>query len=244
MRSVPWRVGFSYPFPTCDHITLKEALAVKTLIIGESAKADRHSKRIINMIDSDAARGAFNKGRSSSWRLKRILKQAAPHLLGSDISIGLLHTHSEDNVADDLTRDRPLRPPVMTDHWFQNIARVEEAKHVFCSAADAQPIVNEGRALTGQELESLGITAPRDHGLARVLTSHGPEPSDPHLHMPEPSHSKTTLPVCSKSSPSSKQSSYAHVSLSGQRTGYSKVGPLACLIASLVLGALALACVT
>ena len=108
-----------YPFQTCDHIILKEGLVYNTLAIMIGADASRHGKRFVNGFDSMAVKGAVAKGRSSSYRLNRILKQALPHRIGSGCQLANFYVPSELNAPDDLTRDVPLRagsglPPWLT----------------------------------------------------------------------------------------------------------------------------------
>ena len=160
MRSLPFEPLFSYPFLSHDHITLKEALTVKTLLVSLSGNSSLHRHRVLNIMDSAAAKRAFAKWRSSSWRLNKILKQAAPYQLGAGLYLGCLRGPSEDMPADDLTRGAPLRPPAESSHWLDDVGP-DEGMRSFCCEADTCDIENEDRvSALLKELPSSATAAP------------------------------------------------------------------------------------
>jgi hypothetical protein len=133
---MPRRVHFSYPFQESDHITLQEVKTVKTALIDMASKVPNHHTSQICVGDSAAARGTFAKGRSSSYRMNLLLKQTAPFLIAADLRPGFFWDASEDNPADDLTRQRDLRAPLASADWLERIGP-EGLGDSFCPGADA-----------------------------------------------------------------------------------------------------------
>ncbi len=117
IAALPCEAVVAYPFRSGDHITLKEALVYKTLVTLLASQADKQGRRYVNAFDSQAVQGAVAKGRSGSYRLNRILRQALPFRVAGGIQLANFFVPSELNPADDLTRDAPLRRGVGLPAW-------------------------------------------------------------------------------------------------------------------------------
>ena len=74
------------------------------------AKA-RSSVRFGHLVDSVVARGALSKGRSPSRALQPLTRKAGAVCVACDLYPAWGYTPTRLNVADDPTRDRPLRGP-------------------------------------------------------------------------------------------------------------------------------------
>ena len=56
--------------------------------------------RIFQISDSYVSISVVSKGRSSSWRLQRVLNQIAAHLLAHGLQLIMAHVESTDNPTD------------------------------------------------------------------------------------------------------------------------------------------------
>ena len=65
--------------------------------------------RVVSFADSSPNIGAWAKGRSSSGRLARHLRQVAPDLLLTDLQIAIPYVSTKFNSADAPTRGRAVR---------------------------------------------------------------------------------------------------------------------------------------
>ena len=65
--------------------------------------------RVNSFADSSANVGAWAKGRSSSGRLDRHLRQVAPDMLLTDLQLAVPHVPTSANPADAPTRGRAIR---------------------------------------------------------------------------------------------------------------------------------------
>ena len=130
-----WRkLARSLQFSTCwvlegrrsQHINLKELKAY--LALERSVASRCSSVRILSGLDSQVALAALLKGRSASPALNSLLRRSLPGMLGSDLYSGLSFLKSEENSADDPTRDRVPRPPSEPlPEWFAPLARGDTA---------------------------------------------------------------------------------------------------------------------
>jgi hypothetical protein len=82
---LPWSVRSAYRFKAPAHINLQEARALRREI-KHLARADSVAKRVLVFIDSLVVLGAFAKGRSSNFKLNRILRSTLPYLTGTSES--------------------------------------------------------------------------------------------------------------------------------------------------------------
>ncbi len=130
-RSVRFAPVLQFASASCDHIT-----GAKFLAAGDR----RRSQRFIVGVDSDATRGAFSNGRSSSRRLNNMLRSAAPPLIGAGICLGVFRVPSEGNVADGLTRNAPLLPSVCLRPsalpWTASSTRPRGRSAIACSRGE------------------------------------------------------------------------------------------------------------
>ena len=72
--------------------------------------SDRHSRRIVVLVDAKAVLGAAAKGRSSSPALLRLLRRLASLALAGDLLLRYAYVPSEDMPADPPSRGKARRP--------------------------------------------------------------------------------------------------------------------------------------
>ena len=93
------------------HINVLEvSSAVRVLL--EAGKRGAHA-RFLAFVDSSVARGALAKGRSTSRLLQPLLKRACVIQVCYDLYPVWLYSPTRLNVADDPTREEPLREPAV-----------------------------------------------------------------------------------------------------------------------------------
>ena len=80
------------------------------------------SSRTISLLDSQVCVGTLLKGRSSSFSLNSRTRTSLPCLLFFNLHPHTAYIASEDNAADDPTRQRPVRPPVMPEPLWLRLA--------------------------------------------------------------------------------------------------------------------------
>ena len=85
------------------------------------------SSRPFAVGDSEVARLATSKGRSSSYALTPVLEQSAVLQLGGGLFPRFAHSPSKLNVSDDPTRHLPVRPPARAPPSWQEDGVVVEA---------------------------------------------------------------------------------------------------------------------
>jgi len=84
----------------------KEARPICTLVRRLAAEVRAGGSRVLAFVDSSPNIGAWAKGRSSSQRLGRHLRQVAPDLLLTDLQLGVPYVPTHANPADAPTRGR------------------------------------------------------------------------------------------------------------------------------------------
>ena len=92
-----------------EHINLKEGRAFLTYLKWILRLSSRHGKRIVILVDSKVWIGAVTKGRSGSWRLNQLLRQAAALVLAGGLQLHLVFIPSEHNSSDAASRGRRPR---------------------------------------------------------------------------------------------------------------------------------------
>eukprot|EP00434_Breviolum_minutum_P034390 symbB.v1.2.030438.t1/scaffold3423.1/size57148/1 len=102
-----WSVDTAWTFRKESHINILEEAVVLRL-------AQRCSKfgfptRVTAMVDSNVVRGATSKGRSSSISLSTVLRRFNAICVAAALYFNIPFCPTRLNVADDPTRDRPLR---------------------------------------------------------------------------------------------------------------------------------------
>ena len=107
--AVGWQPVFRYTVRRSEHIVTKEARPICTLIRHLASEVRWGGSRVVNFADSSPNIGAWAKGRSSSGRLGRHLRQVAPDLLLTDLQIAIPYVSTKFNPADAPTRGREVR---------------------------------------------------------------------------------------------------------------------------------------
>ena len=87
----------------------KEARPICTLIRHLAGEVRTGGSRVVSFADSSPNIGAWAKGRSSSGRLDRHLRQVAPDLLLTDLQLAIPYVSTKFNPADAPTRGRAVR---------------------------------------------------------------------------------------------------------------------------------------
>ena len=87
----------------------KEARPICTLIRHLASEVRTGGYRVVSFADSSPNIGAWAKGRSSSGRLDRHLRQVAPDLLLTDLQVAIPYVSTKFNPADAPTRGRAVR---------------------------------------------------------------------------------------------------------------------------------------
>ncbi|CAE7829539.1 unnamed protein product, partial [Symbiodinium necroappetens] len=89
-----------------------ESILVNDLLqVARKATALGGDRKVVLLLDSAVGRGAIAKGRSSSRLLRPALLKMSATLVAGGIYLGMSHAPTRLNVADDPSRDVPLRPP-------------------------------------------------------------------------------------------------------------------------------------
>ena len=107
--AVGWTPVFQYSVRRSEHIVTKEARPICTLVRKLAAEVRSGGRRVVNFADSSPNVGAWGKGRSSSGRLSRHLRQVAPDMLLTDLQLAVPHVPTHANPADAPTRGRAVR---------------------------------------------------------------------------------------------------------------------------------------
>lgn len=108
-NSLPFKECFRYKFSRSGHINVNEGRTYKSWI--KMMAKERPDSRFLGILDSRVTIGAAAKGRSSSDSLSRIFRGSLPYILGANLYPGCVHCSSQDNRADEPSRDRPVRGP-------------------------------------------------------------------------------------------------------------------------------------
>eukprot|EP00438_Fugacium_kawagutii_P011201 Skav235781 [mRNA] locus=scaffold3426:8173:9867:- [translate_table: standard] len=126
---------FRYKFKRPGHINVNEIRTYKSWI--KSLAKVSPDTRFVGLLDSRVTIGAAAKGRSSSYALTKVLKGCVAYIIGGGLYPGLLHCYSQDNRADDPTRQRAVRGPSREPPgWFRALERGDpEPFDKVCAAA-------------------------------------------------------------------------------------------------------------
>ena len=138
-RSIKFHELFRYTFAKPGHINVNEARVYKSWI--KSVARGSCRTRVTALLDSRVTIGAAAKGRSSSFAISRILQGCLGYVLGSGIYQSLLHCYSQDNVADNPSRGKPVGAPTrLQSRWLQELmqGRPERFEKVVLSARIAK----------------------------------------------------------------------------------------------------------
>ena len=119
-QSLKFRELFRYTFAKPGHINVNEARVCKSWI--KSVARGSCRTRVMALLDSRVTIGAAAKGRSSSFAISRSLQGCLGYVLGSGIYQSLLHCYSQDNVADNPGRGKPVGAPTrLQSRWLQEL---------------------------------------------------------------------------------------------------------------------------
>ncbi|CAE8629979.1 unnamed protein product [Polarella glacialis] len=125
--ALPWHITASYSFKETYHIDLQEAKALVREVKALVETGSHTSCRQVVFCDSCVCVGAFNKGRSSSFRLNQIIRSAIPCYLVGDMCIALTWDSTGSNPADHPSRGACLPPskslPGWAKRWFPGTPR-------------------------------------------------------------------------------------------------------------------------
>ena len=117
-RCVPWQVTRNHDFSETQHINIQELAEVK-LELEYSSVLSQIPERCVNIADSRVAVGAWARGRSSSFQLNGILRQAACWKALTRKVLVDVFAVSGDNPGDDPSRDVELRSPETPPDWLE-----------------------------------------------------------------------------------------------------------------------------
>jgi len=126
--SLDWQTVGAWNFKRPMHINLLETKSVERLIEDEVSNL-RGDRRIVSLIDSNVARCAVAKGRSSSYALNSVVKRIGSLMVAGGIYMCNPYCPTRLNMSDDPTRGRELRSKVGTfGKWsreeFMNFALI------------------------------------------------------------------------------------------------------------------------
>ncbi len=122
MKMAPWKLEKSWAFRRQRHINLLELAAVEEL--SGILASGRGALRVCNFVDSNVARCAMAKGRSSSLAISSVLRRIGAKLVAGDIYMRLPYSPTRLNAADDPTRNAQLRAP-LSDHFITSFEEEE-----------------------------------------------------------------------------------------------------------------------
>ena len=105
-----WRTLISCRWKTKDeHINTLEARAILLLLKWKCRSQLRMNKKYLHLVDNTSVLGAFVKGRSSSRRLKYVIRRAQAYTLAGNLLPLLGYVRSHRNPADHPSRRFPQR---------------------------------------------------------------------------------------------------------------------------------------
>ena len=107
--SSQWKWNSCWTFKKLRHINLQELSAV--LRLSTDLVKLKKPMRFVALVDSIVVRGAVSKGRSSSRAISSVLKRLCSTFVAGSLYATLPFCPTRLNVADDPTRDHPVRPP-------------------------------------------------------------------------------------------------------------------------------------
>ena len=104
-----WESCSDWHWRAKSHINVLESNSGQATVV--AASRELRSSRFVCILDSRVAKGALAKGRSSSTGLQRVCKRSGVWQLVTDTYPGWCFGPTRLNIADDPTRDQPLRGP-------------------------------------------------------------------------------------------------------------------------------------
>ena len=119
--SSQWTLESEWTFKKLRHINLQEMASV--LRLSTDLVKLRKPIRFVTLVDSIVVRGAVSKGRSSSRAIASVLRRLCSTFLAGSLYVTSPFCPTRLNVADDPTRNHPIRPPGNSLHvecWNDN----------------------------------------------------------------------------------------------------------------------------
>ena len=109
-----WKLEKEWRWKRHEHINVLEMRGLVVLL--KSQPAAGPDRRLLHLFDSAVALAASVKGRSSSFKLRRLLCQICALALASGVYFGEAFAPTRHNIADDPTRSAMVRPAL--EHSF------------------------------------------------------------------------------------------------------------------------------
>ena len=130
--SLDWQTVSAWTFKRPMHINLLETKSVERMIEDEISNL-RGDRRIVSLIDSNVARCALAKGRSSSYALNSVVKRIGSLMVAGGIYLCNPYCPTRLNMSDDPTRGRELRSRIGSfGRWsredFMNFALIRPVR--------------------------------------------------------------------------------------------------------------------
>ena len=109
-----WSLSNSWKFKNKQRINLLAMRSVEKLVEKQAKKGPR---RFCCLVDSNVCRGALGKGRSASLALSSVLRRISACQVTFGLYLTIPFCPTRLNIADDPTRERELRQPVVGCGW-------------------------------------------------------------------------------------------------------------------------------
>jgi hypothetical protein len=121
------------------HVNIQEVTALIKLVVKEPEYHPGPGRRIVSISDSKVAGGAFTKGRSSSKRLNPVLRGVLGWTELRSFEVVLCWVCSAMNVADEPSRHKPLRSPLVPSFQLvRDLARPADGRSHAAWPSDRQ----------------------------------------------------------------------------------------------------------
>ena len=117
LQTRQWDLGRCWSWKRKSHINVLETFS-SVVALNDHGHL-RPDSRVNMLVDSQVAKGALSKGRSSSFVLQPSLKRSCAIQLGFGLYPSWNFAPTRLNTADDPTRDAPIRPPL--GHSFVDV---------------------------------------------------------------------------------------------------------------------------
>jgi hypothetical protein len=110
VASARWMVRKVCHFRNSSHVNLQELRGLK-FVLKDPFAFNRIPRRLACLSDSQVVIGAYAKGRSSSCKINSVLRGMLGWSQLRKLEIALCWVPSHQNIADEPSRDKPLKPP-------------------------------------------------------------------------------------------------------------------------------------
>ena len=99
-----WNISFAVRWKFQEHINIQELRSVLLAVKYQISHLHATHLRIFHLTDSYVCMSVVSKGRTSSNRLAKVLKEINAHLLGFGLSLVIAHVDSVENPTDGASR--------------------------------------------------------------------------------------------------------------------------------------------